>query len=120
MGTLRNSDRIYTPLPLYHTAGGIMAVGLTLVHGHTTVIKKKFSASAYFADCIKYKCTVSIIFLFVIDCLILGVIIIYNTFNLFRTTHVHKISISHFPVFISWNFMDCIFLRFLFINETLR
>jgi len=67
MGTLRNSDRIYTPLPLYHTAGGIMAVGLTLVHGHTTVIRKKFSASAYFADCIKYKCTVSIIFLFIID-----------------------------------------------------
>ncbi|XP_018058160.1 PREDICTED: long-chain fatty acid transport protein 4 isoform X2 [Atta colombica] len=59
MGTLRKSDRIYTPLPLYHTAGGIMAVGLALIHGHTTVIRKKFSASAYFADCIKYKCTVS-------------------------------------------------------------
>jgi len=59
MGTLRESDRIYTPLPLYHTAGGIMAVGLALIHGHTTVIRKKFSASAYFADCIKYKCTVS-------------------------------------------------------------
>ncbi|KAG5314783.1 S27A4 protein, partial [Acromyrmex insinuator] len=58
MGTLRDSDRIYTSLPLYHTAGGIMAVGLALIYGHTTVIRKKFSASAYFADCIKYKCTV--------------------------------------------------------------
>ncbi|XP_018355249.1 PREDICTED: long-chain fatty acid transport protein 4 isoform X1 [Trachymyrmex septentrionalis] len=58
MGTLRDSDRVYTPLPLYHTAGGIMAVGLALIYGHTTVIRKKFSASAYFADCIKYKCTV--------------------------------------------------------------
>ncbi|KAL6261278.1 hypothetical protein P5V15_008800 [Pogonomyrmex californicus] len=59
MGVLRNSDRIYTPLPLYHTAGGIMIVGLALIYGHTTVIRKKFSASAYFADCIKYKCTVA-------------------------------------------------------------
>lgn len=62
MGCLRNSDRIYTPLPLYHTAGGIMSVGLALAYGHTIVIRKKFSASAYFADCAKYKCTVSIIF----------------------------------------------------------
>lgn len=59
LGVLRKSERIYTPLPLYHTAGGIMAVGLALVYGHTTVIRKKFSASAYFADCTKYKCTVS-------------------------------------------------------------
>ncbi|XP_012539295.1 long-chain fatty acid transport protein 4 isoform X1 [Monomorium pharaonis] len=58
LGVLRDSDRIYTPLPLYHTAGGIMAIGLALVFGHTTVIRKKFSASAYFADCTKYKCTV--------------------------------------------------------------
>jgi len=59
VGFLRNSDRIYTPLPLYHTAGGVMAVGQALLFGHTTVIRKKFSASAYFSDCLKYKCTVS-------------------------------------------------------------
>lgn len=58
IGALNNSDRIYTPLPLYHTAGGVMAIGQALLHGHTTVIRKKFSASAYFADCIKYKCTI--------------------------------------------------------------
>ncbi|KAL6431393.1 hypothetical protein ACFW04_007196 [Cataglyphis niger] len=59
LGFLRNSDRLYTPLPLYHTAGGIMAVGQALLFGHTTVIRKKFSASAYFSDCLKYKCTVA-------------------------------------------------------------
>ncbi|EFN78828.1 Long-chain fatty acid transport protein 4 [Harpegnathos saltator] len=58
-GMLRNSDRIYTSLPLYHTAGGVMAIGQALLHGHTTVIRKKFSASSYFSDCIKYKCTVA-------------------------------------------------------------
>lgn len=59
MGATSNSDRIYTPLPLYHTAGGIMAIGQALLHGNTIVIKKKFSASAYFNDCLKYKCTVA-------------------------------------------------------------
>jgi solute carrier family 27 fatty acid transporter 1/4 len=54
----RNSDRFYTPLPLYHTAGGVMTVGQSLLHGATTVIRKKFSASSYFSDCIKYNCTV--------------------------------------------------------------
>lgn len=61
VGPFRDSDKIYTPLPLYHTAGGVMAIGQALLHGNTIVIKKKFSASAYFKDCVKYKCTVSII-----------------------------------------------------------
>lgn len=61
MGALRNFDRLYTPLPLYHTAGGVMAIGQAILYGHTTVIRKKFSASAYFNDCVKYKCTVSAI-----------------------------------------------------------
>ncbi|XP_012283173.1 long-chain fatty acid transport protein 4 [Orussus abietinus] len=55
----RSSDRFYTPLPLYHTAGGVMSIGQALLHGGTTVIRKKFSASAYFNDCVKYKCTVA-------------------------------------------------------------
>lgn len=59
LGILHNSDVVYTPLPLYHTAGGVMAMGQALLHGHTVVIRKKFSASSYFSDCMKYKCTVS-------------------------------------------------------------
>ncbi|XP_071856294.1 fatty acid transport protein 1 [Bombus fervidus] len=58
LAKFKSSDRIYTPLPLYHTAGGVMAVGAALLHGATVVIRKKFSASAYFAECIKYNCTV--------------------------------------------------------------
>ncbi|KAG7208410.1 hypothetical protein KM043_014642 [Ampulex compressa] len=57
--TLRSTDRLYTPLPLYHTAGGVMSIGQSLIHGNTTVIRRKFSASAYFNDCIKYKCTIA-------------------------------------------------------------
>lgn len=58
LAAFRDTDRFYTPLPLYHTAGGIMAVGQTLLHGATTVIREKFSASTYFDDCRKYNCTV--------------------------------------------------------------
>lgn len=58
------SDRYYTPLPLYHTAGGAMCVGQAVVYGSTVVIRKKFSASGYFSDIAKYKCTVSITLIF--------------------------------------------------------
>ena len=54
----RNSDRFYSPLPLYHTAGGCMSVGQSILFGSTLVIRKKFSASAYFSDCQKFECTV--------------------------------------------------------------
>lgn len=52
------NDRFYTPLPLYHTAGGCMTVGQMLIFGSTIIIRKKFSASMYFSDCIKYNATV--------------------------------------------------------------
>lgn len=58
LAKFKTSDRIYTPLPLYHTAGGVMSIGAALLHGATVVIRRKFSASAYFIDCIKYKCTI--------------------------------------------------------------
>lgn len=55
----QRDDIFYTPLPLYHTAGGVMSIGQALLFGSTVVIRKKFSASNYFPDCQKYKCTVA-------------------------------------------------------------
>ena len=52
-------DVIYNSLPLYHTNGGILASGQMLLWGSTLVMRKKFSASNFFIDCVKYKCTVS-------------------------------------------------------------
>jgi acyl-CoA synthetase (AMP-forming)/AMP-acid ligase II len=43
---------------LYHTNGGVLGTGLTLVFGVPVVLTRKFSASAYWNACIKYKCTV--------------------------------------------------------------
>nr|XP_048688012.1 long-chain fatty acid transport protein 1 isoform X2 [Caretta caretta]XP_048688014.1 long-chain fatty acid transport protein 1 isoform X2 [Caretta caretta] len=51
-------DILYNCLPLYHSAGNIMGVGQCLIHGVTVVIRKKFSASRFWDDCTKYKCTI--------------------------------------------------------------
>uniref|UniRef100_A0A4W6DGV7 long-chain-fatty-acid--CoA ligase n=1 Tax=Lates calcarifer TaxID=8187 RepID=A0A4W6DGV7_LATCA len=55
---LRSDDIIYNCLPLYHSAGTIMGVGQCLLFGSTIVIRRKFSASRFWDDCVKHNCTV--------------------------------------------------------------
>ncbi|NWQ72344.1 S27A1 protein, partial [Neopipo cinnamomea] len=55
---MRPEDVIYDCLPLYHSAGNIMGVGQCLIHGLTVVIRRKFSASHFWDDCVQYRCTV--------------------------------------------------------------
>nr|XP_033780203.1 long-chain fatty acid transport protein 1 [Geotrypetes seraphini] len=55
---MHQDDILYTSLPLYHSAGNIMGVGQCLLYGLTVVIRKKFSASRFWDDCVKYNCTV--------------------------------------------------------------
>ena len=50
-------DRMYVSLPLYHTSGGVLAVGVTLTVGGSVVIAKKFSASSFWDDIVRYDCT---------------------------------------------------------------
>ncbi|XP_068448513.1 long-chain fatty acid transport protein 1-like [Clinocottus analis] len=56
-GLCRN-DIIYNCLPLYHSAGTIMGVGQCLLFGLTVVVRRKFSASRFWDDCVKHNCTV--------------------------------------------------------------
>lgn len=52
------SDQVlYTAIPLYHMAGGAVGTSQCLIHGCTIVIRSRFSASNFWTDCIKYKCT---------------------------------------------------------------
>lgn len=55
---MQAADVLYDCLPLYHTAGNIMGVGQCLIYGLTVVLRKKFSASRFWDDCVKYNCTV--------------------------------------------------------------
>lgn len=74
---LSDDEIIYNTLPLYHTgtlllslqlsfvftncllfsAGGMLGVGIVLLFGITMALRKKFSASNFWTDCIKYNCT---------------------------------------------------------------
>ncbi|KAJ0171623.1 hypothetical protein K1T71_013173 [Dendrolimus kikuchii] len=54
---LTTSDVIYDPLPLHHTAGGVLGAGQAIILGSTVVLRKKFSASNYWSDVKKHGCT---------------------------------------------------------------
>lgn len=60
MTNLQLDDVVYDPLPLYHSAGGMVGIGQMLLRGLTVVIRRKFSATNFFNDCIQYNCTVRI------------------------------------------------------------
>src|SRR5262245_31714467 len=51
------SDRMYDCLPLYHTAGGLLATGALLVRGGSVVIREKFSAREFWDDIVRWDCT---------------------------------------------------------------
>lgn len=52
-------DRFYITMPMYHSAAGILGIGQMIHQGCTVVIRRKFSASNFWKDCVKYDCTVS-------------------------------------------------------------
>jgi fatty-acyl-CoA synthase len=51
------ADRMYDCLPLYHSVGGVVAVGALLVAGGSVVIRPKFSASEFWRDIREERCT---------------------------------------------------------------
>jgi fatty-acyl-CoA synthase len=48
-------DRMYNVLPLYHSAGGICAVGVALTAGGALVLRRRFSVHEFWNDCHRYK-----------------------------------------------------------------
>lgn len=55
---MTDKDVVYTCLPLYHFAGGVMGSSQAVLYGNTMAIREKFSVSNYWEECIKYKATV--------------------------------------------------------------
>ena len=56
MGT-KASDRMYDCLPMYHTAGGVVAIGAVLLNGGSVVIRERFSAREFWGDVVRHECT---------------------------------------------------------------
>jgi fatty-acyl-CoA synthase len=52
----RASDRMYDCLPMYHTAGGLLATGALLVKGGSVVLREKFSAHEFWDDVVRWDC----------------------------------------------------------------
>jgi fatty-acyl-CoA synthase len=51
------TDRMYVPLPMYHTTGGVCAVGAALINGGAAVIRERFSAREFWDDVVRWDCT---------------------------------------------------------------
>lgn len=54
---VKPSDRMYDCLPMYHSNGGVLAIGAPLVGGATVVIREKFSAREFWDDVVRWDCT---------------------------------------------------------------
>ncbi len=54
---VQSHDRMYDCLPLYHSVGGVVATGATLVGGGTVEIRARFSASDFWRDVRDSRCT---------------------------------------------------------------
>ena len=52
------SDVIYCTLPLYHSAGGNIGVGLSWYTGAPLILRSKFSARKFWLDSVEHKVTV--------------------------------------------------------------
>ena len=50
-------DRVYCVLPLYHSTGGLCAVGAALLNGAALIVRKKFSASHFWPDVVATEAT---------------------------------------------------------------
>jgi fatty-acyl-CoA synthase len=55
---VKATDRIYNVLPLYHSAGGVCAVGMALLTGGAMIIKRKFSVHEFWEDAHRYDATI--------------------------------------------------------------
>ena len=50
-------DRLYNCLPMYHSVGGVVAVGGALLNGGSVFVRERFSAKAFWAEVTVYDCT---------------------------------------------------------------
>ncbi|TPX71462.1 hypothetical protein SpCBS45565_g01128 [Spizellomyces sp. 'palustris'] len=54
---VKNTDRIYCCLPLYHSSAAVIVMGMSFRTGATVILAKKFSASAFWDDCRRHNAT---------------------------------------------------------------
>tara|TARA_R110002073_G_scaffold290279_2_gene455203 strand:- start:1600 stop:3393 length:1794 start_codon:yes stop_codon:yes gene_type:complete len=50
-------DRMMMVLPLYHSTGGLCGVGFAISRGGAMIVRKKFSASSFWDECVRFEAT---------------------------------------------------------------
>jgi fatty-acyl-CoA synthase len=58
MMDVQPADRLYDCLPMYHSTGGVVAIGALLVRGGSVLIRTRFSASRFWDDVADGDCTI--------------------------------------------------------------
>jgi fatty-acyl-CoA synthase len=58
MMNARPEDRLFNCLPMYHSVGGVVAVGAMLFAGGSVVIRPRFSVSRFWPDVVETGCTI--------------------------------------------------------------
>jgi len=53
----KSNDRMYDCLPMYHSVGGVVAIGAVLVNGGSVVLREKFSVKHFWDDVTDSGCT---------------------------------------------------------------
>ncbi|UXI15381.1 phosphoribosylaminoimidazole carboxylase [Sarcoptes scabiei] len=56
---ITEKDNLYLCLPCYHSLAGVIGFGCLFLKGSTLTIAKKFSASKFWNDCRKNRCTIA-------------------------------------------------------------
>ena len=56
----RVDDRIYNCLPMYHSNGGLIGLGVALAAGGSCYIRERFSVHEFWSDVIRHDCTMFI------------------------------------------------------------
>lgn len=51
-------DRLYNCLPMYHSTGGVSAIGAMLVHGGSVYIRRRFSAQRFWPEVVESGATI--------------------------------------------------------------
>jgi fatty-acyl-CoA synthase len=58
MMDVQPDDRLYDCLPMYHSTGGVVAIGARLVAGGSVLVGERFSASHFWDDVVDGECTI--------------------------------------------------------------
>jgi fatty-acyl-CoA synthase len=54
----QREDRLFNCLPMYHSVGGVVAVGAMLFAGGSVVIRQQFSVTRFWRDIVQNECTI--------------------------------------------------------------